>query len=455
MGALRSLIYTIRRIRRSVFVPCCIILVMSLMYRPVRADIPLPEEISRGPFFLTTSGSPYLIETATVVTADATLYIGPDVEVHMADNASLHVYGGIQVSGKKDAPVVIKPHQQGGRWGGVSVVDAAETVNFSHVHIEGASVALDITNSSVIVDSVLIDGAVHAVKADQCTMAIRYCFIRNCSDTGITADSWSQAKLYENIITNCSTGIAVHGSSYASIEQTTCYGNRVAIACYEMVPGSGGGYAAVINTVLSGSATGASYITDGMSTFDFSYSLSDSDMLFGTGNIFGDPLYADPAQNNFVLLPDSPCIDSGNPESPLDTDGSRADMGVHFDPQRQMPATHDDNGQQEGCFIATAAFGSPLVKHVCTLSKFRDEFLLKTVTGRRLVERYYAISPFIANCIVQNGSLQQAVRSSLFPLIALAHIYALTGVWKTAISMGAAFSLAAPFAINALRGRKL
>jgi hypothetical protein len=48
----------------------------------------------------------------------------------------------------------------------------------------------------------------------------------------------------------------------------------------------------------------------------------------GTGNIDADPLFVDPLNNDFHLQAGSPCIDAGDPNSPLDPDGTRADMGV-------------------------------------------------------------------------------------------------------------------------------
>jgi parallel beta-helix repeat protein len=44
------------------------------------------------------------------------------------------------------------------------------------------------------------------------------------------------------------------------------------------------------------------------------------------GNISQDPLFAD--TSDFVLDPDSPCIDVGDPDI-IDEDGSRSDMGMH------------------------------------------------------------------------------------------------------------------------------
>jgi hypothetical protein len=64
-------------------------------------------------------------------------------------------------------------------------------------------------------------------------------------------------------------------------------------------------------------------------TFNLSYSCS-SPSFFGPGNISDDPLFTDALNENFNLQGSSPCIDTGDPASPLDPDGSRADMGALF-----------------------------------------------------------------------------------------------------------------------------
>jgi len=50
----------------------------------------------------------------------------------------------------------------------------------------------------------------------------------------------------------------------------------------------------------------------------------------GEGNIDSDPLFVDAEDDDFHLLLDSPCIDTGDPNSPLDPDGTIADIGAFF-----------------------------------------------------------------------------------------------------------------------------
>jgi hypothetical protein len=69
------------------------------------------------------------------------------------------------------------------------------------------------------------------------------------------------------------------------------------------------------------------------------------------------------------------------------------------------------------CFIATAAFGSPMAPEVALLRAFRDSWLLTNSPGRIFVEFYYWISPPIADFISCDESLKRITRMALMPLI--------------------------------------
>jgi len=154
--------------------------------------------------------------------------------------------------------------------------------------------------------------------------------IYNCSDKGISIGQQSSADLKYNVIRNCSHGIGVKDSgSFVSLDRNTFYGNTISIACYEKNKGSGGGRAKVINSILSLSHA-ASFMTDSVSSIEFSYSLSDRDYLPGPSNFFTDPLFFNPDSFNLTLRSDSPCIDAGDPLSFPDPDGTRADIGAYY-----------------------------------------------------------------------------------------------------------------------------
>lgn len=77
----------------------------------------------------------------------------------------------------------------------------------------------------------------------------------------------------------------------------------------------------------------------------------------------------------------------------------------------------DDDDDRDHCFIATAAYGTPLASEVRTLSRFRDAHLLTNPIGQRLVSLYYKISPPIAGYIKDNAYLRAITRGMLKPVI--------------------------------------
>ena len=61
--------------------------------------------------------------------------------------------------------------------------------------------------------------------------------------------------------------------------------------------------------------------------------------------------------------------------------------------RRNSRRSSTSGSSSDGCYIATAVYGSYDCPEVWTLRRFRDEYLKGSVFGRLFVRFYYAVSP--------------------------------------------------------------
>ena len=108
------------------------------------------------------------------------------------------------------------------------------------------------------------------------------------------------------------------------------------------------------------------------------------------------------------------------------TDGGAGDddgvaNGIITDPSGlgSFPFGGGAGGGDDGCFIATAAYGSPIEQHVKILRDFRDRYLLTNRVGDTFVHIYYKYSPSMADLIAKHEILRTTVRWGLLPLVGL------------------------------------
>lgn len=92
------------------------------------------------------------------------------------------------------------------------------------------------------------------------------------------------------------------------------------------------------------------------------------------------------------------------------------------------PAASAASGSGHGCFIATAAYGSPLDRHVATLRTFRDRFLLTNSWGTSFVRCYYRHSPPMAQYIARHDILRFVVRACLLPIFVMGWVAVNCGI---------------------------
>jgi hypothetical protein len=74
------------------------------------------------------------------------------------------------------------------------------------------------------------------------------------------------------------------------------------------------------------------------------------------------------------------------------------------------------------CFIATAAYGTPMAEEIQILRQFRDGCLLTNPAGKALVDLYYRVSPPLAEFITEHPGLKPVVRAVLAPAVAMSTV---------------------------------
>jgi len=70
-----------------------------------------------------------------------------------------------------------------------------------------------------------------------------------------------------------------------------------------------------------------------------------------------------------------------------------------------------------GCFIATAAYGTPFAQEIYVLRHWRDNKLAKSQTGRHVIQAYYELSPPLAEIVAKSEILKELIRRALSPII--------------------------------------
>ena|SRR5688500_19013201 len=74
----------------------------------------------------------------------------------------------------------------------------------------------------------------------------------------------------------------------------------------------------------------------------------------------------------------------------------------------------------DGCFVATAAYESPVAEPVRTLRRYRDKRLARTPQGRLFIRFYYRYGPYGAAVVNRFPVLKPIARFALRPVVAYA-----------------------------------
>jgi hypothetical protein len=152
----------------------------------------------------------------------------------------------------------------------------------------------------------------NGVNVDGNNVTIERCIFQGCPTAGIEVQYPTQTghEFVNNTIVNCTNGILVRGSTPNLIVE-----NNIITNCGDGVEFVGTWVPSIIldyNDVWS-NGNNWSYCTP------------------GTHNISANPLFVGgTGAGQFMLIFGSPCIDAGDPASPLDPDGTIADIGCFW-----------------------------------------------------------------------------------------------------------------------------
>lgn len=156
--------------------------------------------------------------------------------------------------------------------------------------------------------------------------------------TGNSAGSWgggiccvyASPRIDRNIVEGNSApwgGGILYSNSSAPTDNNTITGNSAdwggGFCCFDCAP-------AVTNCILWGDSavTGPEIFFEGREPV-VTYCDVEGGWQ-GEGNLDADPLFVGPCQRDLQLRWRSPCIDAGDPNSPLDPDGTRSDIGACY-----------------------------------------------------------------------------------------------------------------------------
>jgi len=202
----------------------------------------------------------------------------------------------------------------------INIKNASATVEncqFENVFFEDAidydGITDGIIRDNKIFGTVDSDGDGIDIGDDCMNVLITGNLIYDCTDKGISiGEGAKDIRVERNVIAGCLYGIAVKDSATVVIDHCTIYGNDYAVAAYEKGGRRfGGGTAIITNSILAKSNI-STLFTDDLSEITVSYTLSDTELLPGDGNLMVDPMMAAPGGRIFDLLPGSPVLTADN-----------------------------------------------------------------------------------------------------------------------------------------------
>jgi hypothetical protein len=108
-----------------------------------------------------------------------------------------------------------------------------------------------------------------------------------------------------------------------------------------------------------------------------------------------------------------------SPEQAAELAQKMAEQGGEAGEGPARAAKDESLMKRMGCFIATAAYGTPMAEEIDVLRLFRNRCLLSNGPGMAFTRLYYRLSPPFAAFIARHEALRAVTRFFLDPLVRL------------------------------------
>ncbi len=328
--------------RRLAFAGILILISTSL----TMADTYVEGDIEGG--FWGIGGSPYILEDDITLLSGCTLEIEPGVIVRGDYLSTFYVEGELIAHGTPGKWIVFTELFNGEGWGGFIIEYNDNLTSMEYCIVEYGRViehpihggGFNIKHSPIRLDHCIVrynhapydGGGIYLYYADfEITNTL---FHHNtCDRCGSSVDfAGGSGGIFEHNVIAYSTagagGAIYFYAGYHELDHITMYGN----SALQNGMGSEGylymGTGEFRNSIIWNDEED-SPLFNGL-PMSASYSCMSDYTASGENNIFYDPLFIDREAMNFYLMPESPCINMGDPESDPDPDGSRTDMGAFW-----------------------------------------------------------------------------------------------------------------------------
>ena len=364
--------------------------------------------------------STWVITEDVLIDSSRALYISGDSEIQFAGPYALTIAGGVEITGTPTDPIEVqfgssaieagiimlmqptmpcafthcnfaslamyptRPHLDGGAIYALDAQDLTfESCEFNQLKIVGDGGGVYAFGSNVSFTDCLFDGCESdkggAIYAELCDVNVIRGRVSECSGSTLAAavyGTYSTIGMHHTLIDSC--GVTNRGRSilhFANVN--TVLLDHITIAGCDVtdrgiISANDSTSVTLTNSILWNKNNDAAfYLGQPTTVFTVSYIDHNGSYYIAGGStldvdhrINENPLFADPANDDFTLLEESPCIDAGDPDyTPRDEDGTIADLGYSAFYQYRPIITNladvpDDQGRQLQCVWRACEFDS-------------------------------------------------------------------------------------------------